>query len=118
MFALPGGAWVIDTPGMRELKVGQVENGLSETFKDIEALALDCRFRDCDHVKVAGCALVAAVHAANTRRTTTRQLSETATRIGARVAITCMSNARSSVVGAAFIARRNVSGGRIGDVEG
>jgi ribosome biogenesis GTPase len=63
MFALPGGAWVIDTPGMRELKLGAIDQGLSATFADVEQLALDCRFRDCDHVKVAGCALLAAVAA-------------------------------------------------------
>jgi ribosome biogenesis GTPase len=63
MFALPTGAWVIDTPGMRELKVGAVEHGLETTFSDVEQLALGCRFRDCDHVHAAGCALAAAVQA-------------------------------------------------------
>jgi ribosome biogenesis GTPase len=61
MFALPAGAWVIDTPGMRELQVGAVESGLSVTFTDIEDLANECRFRDCDHQNVAGCAVVSAV---------------------------------------------------------
>jgi ribosome biogenesis GTPase / thiamine phosphate phosphatase len=63
MFALPGGAWVIDTPGMRELKVGAVDDGLSATFLDVEHLARECRFRDCDHLETTGCALIAAVEA-------------------------------------------------------
>jgi ribosome biogenesis GTPase / thiamine phosphate phosphatase len=61
MFALPAGAWVIDTPGMRELKVGSVDSGLSVTFADVGDLANECRFRDCDHQHVVGCALIAAV---------------------------------------------------------
>ncbi len=61
MFRLPGGAWVIDTPGMRELKVGAVEEGLRATYLDIEQLADQCRFRDCDHQNASGCAILAAV---------------------------------------------------------
>ena len=63
MFALPSGAWVIDTPGMRELKLGSVAAAVSEVFDDIEALAQNCRFRDCQHRDDAGCALHAAVAA-------------------------------------------------------
>jgi len=61
MFALPSGAWVIDTPGMRELKLGSMEAAVSEVFDDIEALAKNCRFRDCQHRDDAGCALHLAV---------------------------------------------------------
>lgn len=61
MFELPSGAWVIDTPGMRELKLGAMEDAVSEVFDDIEALTRDCRFRDCKHRDDAGCALQAAV---------------------------------------------------------
>ena len=61
MFALPAGAWVIDTPGMRELKLGSMEDAVSAVFDDIETLARDCRFRDCRHHDDAGCALQAAV---------------------------------------------------------
>jgi ribosome biogenesis GTPase len=63
MLALPSGAWVIDTPGMRELKLGAVEAAVSEVFDDIEGLARKCRFRDCQHRDDAGCALHAAVAA-------------------------------------------------------
>ncbi len=61
MFALPSGAWVIDTPGMRELKLGSVAAAVSEVFDDIETLAQHCRFRDCRHRNDAGCGLQAAV---------------------------------------------------------
>jgi ribosome biogenesis GTPase len=61
MFALDSGAWVIDTPGMRELKVGAVQSGLGTVFQNIESLAANCRFRDCRHSGEAGCAVLAAV---------------------------------------------------------
>ncbi len=63
MFALDSGAWVIDTPGMRELKVGAVEAGLRTVFDNIETLASQCRFRDCKHESEAGCAVLAAIAA-------------------------------------------------------
>jgi ribosome biogenesis GTPase len=56
---LPGGALVIDTPGLRELQFW--EGDLSAAFEDIEALALECRFRDCAHVREPDCAVQAAV---------------------------------------------------------
>lgn len=61
MLRLPGGAWVIDTPGMRELKLGAVEAGVSAAFEDVEALASRCRFRNCSHEGDEGCAVQAAV---------------------------------------------------------
>jgi ribosome biogenesis GTPase len=61
MFALDCGAWVIDTPGMRELKVGAVQAGLGSVFGNIESLAAHCRFRDCRHESESGCAVLAAV---------------------------------------------------------
>lgn len=63
MFALDSGAWVIDTPGMRELKIGAVEAGLRTVFDNIETLATQCRFRDCSHEAEAGCAVLAAIAA-------------------------------------------------------
>jgi ribosome biogenesis GTPase len=60
MFALPAGAWVIDTPGMRELKLGGVAAAVSAVFDDVESFAKHCRFRDCQHRNDAGCALQAA----------------------------------------------------------
>lgn len=55
MFKLDSGALVIDTPGMRELQLWDADEGLSETFKDIEDLARGCRFSDCSHQDEPGC---------------------------------------------------------------
>jgi ribosome biogenesis GTPase len=56
---LPSGALVIDTPGLRELQFW--EGDVSAAFEDIEALAAECRFRDCAHAREPGCAVLAAV---------------------------------------------------------
>lgn len=61
LIALPSGACLIDTPGMRELKpTGEEELALSG-FADIEALSQQCRFRDCAHEREPGCAIRAAI---------------------------------------------------------
>jgi ribosome biogenesis GTPase len=60
MVRLPGGALLIDTPGMRELQLWDVGETLEQTFEDIDALAAGCRFRDCRHVSEPGCAVKAA----------------------------------------------------------
>lgn len=60
LLALPSGACIIDTPGMRELKPTGEED-VSESFADIESLAEQCRFRDCLHDQEPGCAVRAAV---------------------------------------------------------
>ena len=60
---LPNGSMLIDTPGMRELGNIGMEAGLRSGFEDIEALAAECRYRDCSHVNVKGCAVEAAVKA-------------------------------------------------------
>ncbi|MGC1457224.1 MAG: ribosome small subunit-dependent GTPase A [Steroidobacteraceae bacterium] len=57
----PCGAWLIDTPGMRELKIGTAQAGLARTFGDIDALAVQCRFRDCSHRQEKGCAVRRAI---------------------------------------------------------
>jgi ribosome biogenesis GTPase len=61
MFPTPSGAWVIDTPGMRELRMAAAEPDLGAVFDDVEQLAAQCRFRDCSHEGDAGCAVEAAV---------------------------------------------------------
>jgi ribosome biogenesis GTPase len=58
---LPGGALLIDTPGMRELGLWADDDGLDRTFDEIEALAARCRFPDCGHEHEPGCAVTAAV---------------------------------------------------------
>ncbi|WP_199742112.1 ribosome small subunit-dependent GTPase A [Vulcaniibacterium tengchongense] len=60
LLPLPSGACLIDTPGMRELKPTGEED-VAESFADIEALAEQCRFRDCAHLREPGCAVRAAI---------------------------------------------------------
>jgi len=60
---LPGGALMLDTPGMRELGLVDAQEGLETTFDDIEALAGQCRFRDCGHTGEPGCAVREALEA-------------------------------------------------------
>ena len=62
LIPLPSGACLIDTPGMRELKPTGEEH-VVENFADIEALAEQCRFRDCKHEREPGCAVRAAIQA-------------------------------------------------------
>lgn len=58
LIVTPGGALVIDTPGMRELQLWDVEAGaIDSTFADIAAMAACCRFRDCSHSAEPGCAI-------------------------------------------------------------
>jgi ribosome biogenesis GTPase len=58
---LPGGALLLDTPGMRELQLWADESALEETFADVAALAEECRFTDCAHGNEPGCAVRAAL---------------------------------------------------------
>ena len=58
---LPNGRLMLDTPGMRELGLWDAEAGVAATFADIEALAMECRFRDCAHEAEPGCAVQAAL---------------------------------------------------------
>jgi ribosome biogenesis GTPase len=61
LLILPGGALVIDTPGLRELQLWDASEGITEAFADIETLAAECRFRDCRHENEPGCAVLAAI---------------------------------------------------------
>jgi ribosome biogenesis GTPase len=60
---LPGGALLIDTPGMRELRLWSDESAVDQAFDDIAALARGCRFDDCAHDAEPGCAVLEAVEA-------------------------------------------------------
>ncbi len=57
------GGWLIDTPGMRELRLAEAAAGIGATFDDLDALALTCRFTNCGHDSEPGCAVRAAVRA-------------------------------------------------------
>jgi len=63
LLPLPGGAMIMDTPGMRELQLADCEEGIRATFADIEELAGSCRFGDCHHDSEPGCAVREAIEA-------------------------------------------------------
>ena len=58
---LEGGALLLDTPGMRELQLWEIEAGLGGAFPEISGLATACRFRNCQHQTEPGCAVLEAV---------------------------------------------------------
>ncbi|WP_158966738.1 ribosome small subunit-dependent GTPase A [Chachezhania sediminis] len=61
LYRLPAGGWLIDTPGMRALRLTGVEDGIDQVFDDIADLAAQCRFGDCTHETEPGCAVQAAI---------------------------------------------------------
>jgi ribosome biogenesis GTPase len=63
MHHLPCGAWLLDTPGMRELQLTDVKTGLDDVFAEISEIANSCRFTDCDHVDEPGCRVNRAIEA-------------------------------------------------------
>jgi ribosome biogenesis GTPase len=56
-FGPGGGGWLVDTPGMRELQMSEVGEGVAEVFDDIVAITLECRFTNCSHADEPGCAI-------------------------------------------------------------
>ncbi len=60
MILLPSGGVLIDTPGMRELHAWAVEEKSFGSFADLEEISLQCKFRNCDHIKSDGCAILEA----------------------------------------------------------
>jgi ribosome biogenesis GTPase len=61
LFVLPGGAMVIDNPGLREIAIGSAASGIGAAFGDVLAFACGCRYPDCRHEGEPGCAVRAAV---------------------------------------------------------
>lgn len=61
LIPLPGGGLVIDTPGMREFHMWVAGEGLDETFPDLAAIGVDCKFRNCSHHNEPDCAVKAAI---------------------------------------------------------
>lgn len=61
LIRLPGGALLVDTPGLRELQLWEADEGIHEAFADVDELASGCRFRDCSHTREPGCAVHAAI---------------------------------------------------------
>lgn len=61
LYALPGGHWMVDTPGMRELGLFDVADGVEAVFDDIISLSHSCRFSDCQHTAEPDCAIQNAI---------------------------------------------------------
>ncbi len=61
LYFLPGGARIIDTPGVREFGLDYAQNGIADSFADIEELATQCRFKNCSHDAEPDCAVQAAI---------------------------------------------------------
>jgi ribosome biogenesis GTPase / thiamine phosphate phosphatase len=61
LIPMPGGALLMDTPGLRELQLWTSEDGLAGAFSDIAALSKSCRFRDCSHESEPGCSVRSAL---------------------------------------------------------
>jgi ribosome biogenesis GTPase len=61
LIVLPDGGLIIDTPGMRELQLWVSEEGLENSFEDIDALTAQCFYSNCEHKGTRGCAIEAAL---------------------------------------------------------
>jgi ribosome biogenesis GTPase len=61
LFELPGGALLVDTPGIRALEIMGADEGVDAAFDDVVDLATACRFSDCAHEGEPGCAVRAAL---------------------------------------------------------
>jgi ribosome biogenesis GTPase len=61
LIALPGGAWLLDTPGLRAVTLWTSGVGIERAFRDVFDIAEKCRFRDCKHMDEPDCAVLAAI---------------------------------------------------------
>jgi ribosome biogenesis GTPase / thiamine phosphate phosphatase len=61
LFRLPGGALLVDTPGLREVQLWDADEGIEQAFADVDELAAGCRFNDCAHRREPGCAVQEAI---------------------------------------------------------
>ena len=67
MFRIPGGGWLIDQPGIREIQITADEDTVRNAFPEVVELASQCRFRDCRHESEPGCAVRTHMDAARLR---------------------------------------------------
>ncbi|MEY3678008.1 MAG: ribosome small subunit-dependent GTPase [Bacteroidota bacterium] len=62
MYALPFGGYIIDTPGIRELGVFDIEpQDLGRLFPEFRERMGNCRFHNCRHINEPGCAVLTAL---------------------------------------------------------
>ncbi|MDA0688336.1 MAG: ribosome small subunit-dependent GTPase A [Proteobacteria bacterium] len=63
LISMDSGGLLLDTPGMREIQLADAREGIAATFSDIEELASQCKFGDCQHQTEPGCAVQEAIAA-------------------------------------------------------
>lgn len=88
LFRLPSGAWLIDTPGLREIQLAASRDSVDLVFDEIATLAADCQFADCSHTVEPGCAVrdaidperLASYHKLNREAVRTRSATDTKAR--------------------------------------
>lgn len=56
-----GGGWVLDSPGIRSLHLGEMGDGLDAVFAEIAELESQCKFNNCTHTHEPSCAVLTAV---------------------------------------------------------
>lgn len=61
LIAVPGGGWLIDTPGLRAVSLWSSGHGIERAFSDVFDLMDRCRFRNCKHEAEPGCAVQQAI---------------------------------------------------------
>ncbi|WP_423147376.1 ribosome small subunit-dependent GTPase A [Rubrolithibacter danxiaensis] len=62
MHALPQGGFLIDTPGIRELGIIDIEKQeLGHFFPEMRERMQNCKFHNCRHINEPGCAILEAV---------------------------------------------------------
>ncbi len=61
LLSLPGGGWLIDTPGVRAVSLWLSGDGIERAFADVFELMDHCRFRNCKHDREPGCAVLSAI---------------------------------------------------------
>lgn len=62
IYFLDNGGIVIDNPGMREVGITKIDNGIDDVFDEITFLAEGCKFIDCTHIHEPGCEVLAALN--------------------------------------------------------
>ncbi|MDE6458605.1 MAG: GTPase RsgA, partial [Muribaculum sp.] len=63
MFPVPGGGWIIDTPGIKGFGTIDFERGeIAHFFPDIFEISHDCRYNNCTHTHEPGCAVLEALN--------------------------------------------------------
>ena len=62
LVVLENGGILIDNPGMREVGISDLSQGLETTFETIVGISKNCKFKDCSHIHEKGCAILEAVN--------------------------------------------------------